>query len=85
MSPGIHLALGRDRRRGIRNGDRTDRKILDSTTTDMETSVEDWILREVPKLLMTAPEAHHRAQELAHQRPLDLAVEVHHQDQNLES
>lgn len=85
MSPGIHLALGRDRRRGIKNGDRTDRKILDSTTTDMETSAEDWILREVPKLLMTALEVHHQSQELAHRRPLDLAVEAHHQDQNSES
>jgi hypothetical protein len=50
----------------------------------MATLAEDWILREVPKLLMTALEVHRQAQELAHQRRLGLAVEAHHQDQNLE-
>ncbi|KAG9813117.1 hypothetical protein KCU68_g20056, partial [Aureobasidium melanogenum] len=73
MSPGIRLAPGRDRRRGIRNGGQMDHKILDSTTTDMATLAEDWILREVPKLSMTVLEVHRQAQELAHQRHLDLA------------
>lgn len=85
MSPGIRLVPGRDRRRGIRNGGRTDHKILDSTTTDTVTSAEDWIHREVPRLSMTALEVHHQVQELAHQRHLDLVVEAHHQDQSLES
>ncbi|KAG9516665.1 hypothetical protein KCV07_g6654, partial [Aureobasidium melanogenum] len=39
----------------------------------MATLAEDWILREVPKLLMTALEVHRQAQELAHQRRLGLA------------
>jgi hypothetical protein len=47
MSPGIHLAPGRDRRRGMRDGDQMDLQTLDSTTTtstittDMATLAED--------------------------------------------
>ena len=85
MSPGIRLALGRDRRRGIRNGDRVDHQTPDLTTTDIMTSAEDWILQEVPKLSTILPEVHHRAQELVHQHRLALAVEVHHRDRSSES
>jgi hypothetical protein len=81
MSPGIHLALGQDRRRGTKDGDQMDLQTLDSTTTiittDTATLVEDSILREVPELSTTAPEDHRQAQEPAHLHHLDLVVEAH--------
>jgi hypothetical protein len=70
----------------MKDGDQMDHQIPDSTTitiTDMATLIGDWILREVPELLTTAPEVHHQVQEPAPQHHLDLVVEALHQDQSL--